>query len=110
RVLGEEEIGEAQRAGFAKAEEAFRIRAGGIDWLSIDDSEGAFSRSPAALVEWAPVAPQLKEFDTEIVINSMRFKWKHVRDDLKQLITETAVLDSWRETGAAGEAAGQLAE
>lgn len=103
-VLAEEDVPAVRAKGFDDACQDFVTRAGLIDWDTIDDRETAFSRSPAALVEWAPVAPQLKEFDTEIVINSMRFKWKHVRDELRQQLRPGDVLTAWREGngGAAG--------
>ena len=100
-VLDEEEIPAERPKGFADAKEAFVIRAGGTNWTDIDDSEDAFQRSPAALVEWAPIAPELKDFDTDIVINSMRFKWKHVRDELRGQMQPDQVLAGWRD-GSAG--------
>lgn len=81
---------------FAKAEDAFLIRAKALDWTGVDDREKAFGQSPQALIEWAPIAPQLKEFDTEIVINSMRFKWKHVRDEVRDQMQSAAVVAAWR--------------
>ncbi|MDH3335917.1 MAG: hypothetical protein OEL50_04660, partial [Rhodospirillaceae bacterium] len=58
--------------------------------------ESAFYPSLAALVEWAPIADELKALDEEIVRNSMRFKWKKVRDDLDQLLDADAVMADWR--------------
>ena len=47
--------------------------------LLADDDAGVRG-SLAALVEWAPVAPELKDRDTEIGENSRRFRWKAVRE------------------------------
>jgi len=104
----EDEITDQQRGSFAKAKEAFEIRARGTDWADVDESESAFTRSPAALLEWAPIAPQLKEFDTEIVINSMRFKWKHVRDELKSEMQGPEVLAAWRPQSSDAPGSDQL--
>ncbi len=82
------------------AREKIMIRIRNTDWPVIEDGEAPFEGSQNALVEWAPVAPQLKEFDTEIVINSMRFKWKHVRDELRQRLDADAVVSGWRDKAA----------
>jgi hypothetical protein len=50
-----------------------------------------FSESPAALVRWAPIAPELKQFDQEIVENSIKFKWRDVRRDLGKRLDAAAV-------------------
>ena len=66
--------------------------------------EGTFTRSADALVEWSPVAPELKSNDTEIVENSIRFKWIGVRQELGKRLDAEAVLRNWREsTGGEGE-------
>ncbi len=100
-ILNEEEIPDGRQKSFETAHEAFHIRAGGTKWADIDDRETAFARSPRALIEWAPIAPQLKEFDTDIVINSMRFKWKHVRDELRQQMKPVELAEAWRTQAAA---------
>lgn len=66
------------------------------DWYDVEDGETPFRGSQRALIHWAPVAPQLKEHDTEIVVNSMRFKWKGVRDQARERLDATAVIDDWR--------------
>ena len=54
-------------------------------WLrDVADDETAFSRSPAALVHWAPVANNHKKYDVEVVENSIAFKWKEVRDNFRR--------------------------
>lgn len=103
----EDEAGAAFRPRFDKARDAFRIRAAGTDWSAVDDREAAFSRSPQALVDWAPVAPQLKEFDTEIVVNSMRFKWKYVRDEARTLMRGHDIIRIWRMEKGAGAGSGE---
>lgn len=95
-TLGTEEIPNERPKGFDDAREAFRIRARGTNWVEIDDSEGPFRRSTRALVEWAPIAPELKKFDGGIVINSMRFKWKHVRDELRGLLRSDEIMRKWQ--------------
>lgn len=97
-TLGAEEIPDERPQGFDDAREAFRTRAHGTNWIEVDDSEGPFGRSTRALVEWAPIAPELKKFDGGIVVNSMRFKWKHVRDELRGLLRSEEILQNWQAT------------
>lgn len=50
-----------------------------------------FTRSPLALVRWAPIAPELKRHDTEIVENSIKFKWLGVREDFRRRLDRDMV-------------------
>jgi hypothetical protein len=50
-----------------------------------------FTRSPLALVRWAPIAPQLKRHDTEIVENSIKFTWLGVREDFRRRLDRDAI-------------------
>lgn len=50
-----------------------------------------FTRSPLALVRWAPIAPQLKRHDTEIVENSIKFAWLGVREELRRRLDRDAI-------------------
>ena len=73
-------------AGPEFAQDAARVGARllGCDWASVQDSEMPFSRSPEALVRWAPVVDEFKREDDEIVRNSVRFRWQEVRRDLRR--------------------------
>lgn len=50
-----------------------------------------FMRSPRALVRWAPIAPELKRHDTEIVENSIKFAWLEVREEFRRRIEQGAI-------------------
>ncbi len=50
-----------------------------------------FTRSPLALVRWAPIAPELKRHDTEIVENSIKFTWLGIREDFRRRLDRDAV-------------------
>lgn len=91
-----EEIPPERPAGFGDVRTAFRERARSTDWRRMHEGEAAFAASLDALVEWSPIADELKVHDVEIVKNSMRFKWKHVRDKLKESMDPDAVLADWR--------------
>ncbi len=61
------------------------------DWVGGPQGADIFSESPPALVRWAPIAPELKKFDREIVENSIRFKWREVRAGLARRLDAAAV-------------------
>jgi hypothetical protein len=84
------DAGEAFGAGVDK----LRKRLAATDWAEVTDDQEAFSESPDALVEWAPIVDELKQYDTEIVENSVRFRWQEVRRDLRRDLDARAVVDS----------------
>ena len=57
----------------------FAARSKLVNWSARAEPEHGFERSPQALIELAPIIDMLKELDHEIVVNSMRFKWRGVR-------------------------------
>ncbi|MCZ6455206.1 MAG: esterase [Alphaproteobacteria bacterium] len=91
-----EEIPVVRPQGFDDIRSAFAARAEATNWTDDMIGEAAFQRSLSALVEWAPIADELKIDDVDIVKNSMRFKWKKVRDQLEMLLDADAVLADWR--------------
>ncbi len=62
------------------------------DWLVIGAEDAAFTASPTALVQWAPIMDELKALDEEIVRNSVRFRWQEVRRDFSQHLDLQAML------------------
>jgi len=86
---------------FASHADRVRARLAHCDWREIGDDASAFSESPDALVHWAPVVDELKALDTEIVRNSIRFRWQEVRRDLRRDLRADEVL------GHAGAATAQ---
>lgn len=61
-------------------------RLAACDWHRVGDDESAFTESPAALVEHAPIVRELMALDEEIVRNSVRFRWHEVRRDLRRAL------------------------
>src|SRR5690606_40274184 len=49
--------------------ERVRERVARTDWPAVGDHEDAFSESPGALVQWAPIIDELKQLDEDIVRN-----------------------------------------
>lgn len=79
---------------FANGVAALRKRLAATDWAEVTDDEEPFTSSPEALVEWAPIVDELKQYDTEIVRNSVRYRWQEVRRDLRRDLDADAVLAS----------------
>jgi len=82
-ILARTGIPEEAGPDFATQTERVRARIGSCDWATVEDDESAFSASPAALIEWAPVVDEFKKRDDEIVRNSVRFRWIEVRRCLR---------------------------
>lgn len=95
----EEEVPPERPQGFADTRTEFAQRTRNVIWNEVPDGEAPFEGSLSALVHWAPIADELKIQDAEIVKNSMRFKWKQVRDQLNALIDAESVMADWRSRG-----------
>lgn len=76
---------------FAKSCSQYLARLNDIEWEDVTDGENAFTESPEALVYWAPIVDELKALDSEIVRNSVRFRWQEVRRDLRSSLDPAAL-------------------
>jgi len=94
-------VGTPDDAGpaFAAGARHVRERLAATDWLAVTDDDDPFSESPDALVTWAPIVDELKQYDTEIVRNSVRFRWQQVRRDLRRDLDAAGVMASARAAG-----------
>ena len=79
---------------FSKSCAAYISRLDTIQWDKVGDNEAAFTESPDALVYWAPIVDDLKALDSEIVRNSVRFRWQEVRRDLRGILDARAVFEA----------------
>ena len=55
-----------------------------IDWKKYHQ-DSPFKNSGLSLLKWSPIAENLKVFDKEIVLNSIKLKWNLVENDFKDL-------------------------
>lgn len=75
-----------------------RLRA--TDWTAAAaDGRHAFAGSEADLVRFAPVIDEYKELDREIVMNSIRFRWRDIRDQLRRRLDAPALASAMRQDG-----------
>lgn len=84
-----------------------------VIWANTAMGESAFTRSPADLVTFAPIADELKRYDTKIVSNSIRFRWRDVRNQLRNRLEPGDILADWRGgdrggQGGQGDLAGRI--
>ena len=78
---------------YQKARNDFAANLPSLDWASLLSPQ-AFEKSTNALIELAPIVDELKNYDTEIVTNSMRFKWMGVRAELARRLDAPSLLAS----------------
>jgi len=67
-----------------------------VVWHDAAAGEKAFTFSPHELIDSAPIADELKQLDREIVTNSIRFRWRDVREQLRSRIDRQAICADWR--------------
>jgi hypothetical protein len=80
---------------------AFDRRIEDVNWANVAAGGDCFTESPTALFDWAPIAPQLKQQDEEIVRNSIRFAWIEVKQGLRKRLDANAVAPDWQAEGEA---------
>jgi hypothetical protein len=65
------------------------------DWQRGARQPENFTRSPRALFRWAPIEDKLKNFDREIVENSVKFAWRDIREQFNKRLNAAAVAADW---------------
>lgn len=100
RFVLESALSEADRETLVgDAIERFDARASATDWHAAERRETAFTASVDAVIRHAPVIDMFKELDRDIVRNSIRFRWRDVREVLRKRMVAEAVLADWRTLG-----------
>jgi hypothetical protein len=79
----------------AEAIADFALRSAEVHWASAADSSTAFAKSGADIVRFAPVVDEFKALDREIVANSVSFRWRDVREQLRRRIDPQAISGDW---------------
>ncbi len=93
-ILERTQIPEDAGEEFSQSCAAYLSRLDTVQWEEVGDNEAAFTVSPEALVYWAPIVDELKALDSEIVRNSVRFRWQEVRRDLRGMLDARAVFEA----------------
>lgn len=92
-IMGATGIPAAAGSDFAAHAQRVRARLTSCDWAAVPDDATPFVESEPALVYWAPIADELKQHDSTIVRNSIRFLWQDVRRALRRDLDVAAVMD-----------------
>ncbi|MDE0111793.1 MAG: hypothetical protein OXN84_05850 [Albidovulum sp.] len=74
-----------------------------LNWDKAGDNAITFASSESDLVTFAPVVDEFKELDREIVMNSIRFRWRDVREQLQKRLSPQSVAQDFRRDGAIKE-------
>jgi len=59
-----------------------------------------FTRSPLALLRWAPIDDKLKKFDSEIIENSVKYAWLDIREQFRNRTDVNAIGGDWARRAA----------
>lgn len=73
----------------------FKNRVADTDWDSMASGEAAFGGSVGDLLRFAPVIDEFKDLDRDIVRNSIRFRWRDVREQIRNRTDGSAIADDW---------------
>ncbi|MEZ5844686.1 MAG: hypothetical protein R3D27_13270 [Hyphomicrobiaceae bacterium] len=74
----------------------FDERLQGTIWANAALGEGAFTGSARDLVRFAPIIDEFKDLDREIVMNSIRFRWRDVRQQLAKRLDGASVIADFK--------------
>ncbi|HUS54505.1 MAG TPA: hypothetical protein VMY41_10940 [Thermohalobaculum sp.] len=80
----------------AEVVDSFNARIKQTLWPNAAIGENAFTSSPMVLLESAPIADEFKAQDAEIVTNSIRFRWRDIREQLRKRIDCDAICAEWQ--------------
>lgn len=74
----------------------FRIRSATTRWDDAAEGAVAFACSERDIVRFAPVVDEYKALDGEIVANSIRFRWRDIREQLRKRLDSQGICGDWR--------------
>lgn len=80
----------------------FDARLSGTIWANAAIGGAAFGGSATDLVRFAPVSDEFRRLDSEIVSNSIRFRWRDVRTQLAKRLEPEALCTDWQKHNSAG--------
>jgi hypothetical protein len=87
-------------ADAAAASERFSGRLRRTAWAEVATGEAAFVGSAGDLIRLAPIVDEFKALDREIVTNSIRFRWRDIREQFRRRVDGTAIAVDWRRAEA----------
>ena len=94
--------GQPERDDLDATFDAFDQRTRLEDWQAAAEGRKAFYGSEIDLVRYAPVIDEYRELDREIVTNSIRFRWRDVREQIRRRMDGGALLEDWKARAGRG--------
>ncbi len=95
--------GQPEREHLDATIDAFDRRARVENWREAAEGRAAFSGSETDLVRFAPVIDEYRELDQEIVANSIRFRWRDVREQIRRRMDGHGLIEDWKAGAGRGE-------
>ena len=83
-ILGNEKSNGLENKLFEDTKLEFNQKLREIDWKTYHQTN-PFRNSGLSLLKWSPIAENLKIFDKEIVLNSIKLKWNLIENEFKDL-------------------------
>lgn len=77
-------------------ESDFTARARATDWIAALDPMAPFAGSERDIIRFAPVIDEFKHHDQEIVGNSIRYRWRDVREQFRSRVDGAGIAEDWR--------------
>ena len=74
----------------------FEGRIAHLNWQHASEGENAFAGSAEDIIRYAPVIDEFKQLDRAIVMNSIRFRWRDVREQFRRRVAAADILADWR--------------
>ena len=90
-ILGNERSNGLENKLFEDTKLEFNQKLKEIDWKKYHQ-DNPFKNSGLSLLKWSPIAENLKVFDKEIVLNSIKLKWNLVENEFK-ILTKNLFFD-----------------
>jgi hypothetical protein len=84
QIIKDEKINGLDDKLFESTQLKFNQRLKEINWKTYHQ-DNPFKNSGLSLLKWSPIAENLKAFDKEIVLNSIKLKWNLVENEFKDL-------------------------
>lgn len=79
----------------------FEARTVATAWSNAAQGPDTFQASGRGLIRHAPVVDEFKELDQEIVQNSIRFRWRDIREQARKRFDGAAIAAAWRDRAGA---------
>ena len=89
----QEQVSSIEEFSAAEALTEFDARLRETVWADASAGRENFKHSAKTLITWAPIAPELKQYDAGLVRNSIMFAWHGIREQFKKRVDMDKISD-----------------